>query len=461
MVLASSGQWGAPLGTLIRVVSDLDSPHPGKRKCASLPEAFLISCSVLVIVAGFSCSGEDVADDSDSPSPQGQAPTTGLPPSNLPPEIRTESVTAFVGEELLSAIEAVDPDGEVVRVVLSTPPPGLLQDEESGDIGGFEWSPAVAGEWEAEVTAVDDGGASVTAEVVFRSRHSAHPDALVALGDSIAAGFGLEWRDFLRGDLCFRGPKSAYPKLVLEALKKAGRAQSGDQVVLAACTGTRSSQVWEDVVPRPDGADEVGEDWSGEGWSQLDWAVRVNPGFVVLTVGANDLGVTNLSGLMFPGGEVDDLEMNRRIDQLRGGVGYLLEQLTAKTDAEIVVTNYFNPTAVSPLGLEGCEGQCFTAAADELLQKLNEAIAYAAAAFPSVKVADLSALFEGHEAGTSFGPSWVRDPVEDILGVQVSAYCSIEETEGTWVSTLDCIHPNEEGMRAIATVVAETFLESE
>lgn len=385
--------------------------------------------------------------------------TTSTTASNLPPVVTTQQVRAVVGQQQKGEIEARDPDGEVVRIAWAKVPSGLVRGEESDGLGSYEWTPIVAGTWEGEVNVYDDEGAATTASVEFIARYEANPDTLVALGDSVAAGFGLQRGDFFLGDPCWRAPGSSYPGFVMKELVDAGQVSSRrDRVILAACTGHRSDKVWEDAVRRPDGAPE---EMSGDGWSQLDWAVRANAGYVVLSVGANDIGVSDLSWLRLPDGSIKEDEMQRRVADVRGGVGHLLEELIAKTDSRVVITTYYNPAGPSPTGLDGCPGECFSDLVGKVVDALNGAIREAAEQYDSrVKVAEIAPLFEGHEASSSFGPNWLRKPVEDLLGVQVSAYCSQESNEDTWISTFDCIHPTEEGMRAIASAVSELFLES-
>ena len=421
---------------------------------------------MLVLMISLGITGCNVSDDALQRSGGGvgnsgasAGATTSTTASNLPPVITTEQVRVVVGWQHADRIEAQDPDGEVVRITWSKSPPGLLEATTPDSLGDYEWTPTVAGTWDAEVTAFDNEGASATAKVEFIARYEATSDTLVALGDSVAAGFGLQRRDFLFGDPCWRAPGSSYPGFVMEELVEAGEvASSRDRVILAACTGHRSADVWEQVVRRPDGAPEEMEE---DNWSQLDWAVRVNPAYVALTVGANDIGVADLSWLLRSDGSIRRDELQRRVTEVRGGVGNLLEELTAKTDSLVVITTYYNPVADSPAGLGECSGECFFDLAVEVVDALNGAILGAAEQYASrVKVAKIGALFDGREASSSFGPDWIRGPIESLLGVQVSAYCSQEATEGTWVSTFDCIHPNEDGMRAIASVVAALFLES-
>ena len=198
------------------------------------------------------------------------------------------------------------------------------------------------------------------------------------------------------------------------------------------------------------------EDLGEPGWSQLDWAVHLNPGYITLTVGANDVGVVDLS--ILAGGELDRAELDRRLEAAAGGVGYLLDELVARTDARIALTNYYNPTATNPTGLPGCRGECFAEKVAVVHESLNEALARAAARHdPRVQLVDIATLFKGHEAGDALGPGWLREPIETFLGVQVRAYCSEADPSGSWISSFDCIHPTGDGMAAVAEAVAAAF----
>ena len=380
------------------------------------------------------------------------APTTTTQPPNRPPIIAVDSFVWTVGERLDARLSVGDPDGTVTRIAWHRPPPGF------GHPGGadtsFSWTPPVAGTWRGEVTATDDGGATATAEVAFVSRHPRRQYTLVALGDSVAAGFGLDLTDALLGDPCWRAPGKAYPSLVMDRLVEAGTVRAGEaRVVLAACSGTSTTDVWAAPTWSPPGAPE---DLRGAAWSQLEWAVRTNPGFVTLTVGANDVGVVDLS--IAPGGELDPDELDSRLEAVAGGVGYLLDELTERTDARIVLTTYYNPTARNPTGLGRCRADCFADLAGSLHGSLNRTLAEVAARYGSgVQLVDVASLFEGHEAGDALGPDWLRDPIETFLGVQVGAYCSEDDPSGSWVSAFDCIHPTGDGMAAIADAVAAAF----
>ena len=407
----------------------------------------------VVSIAATGCPAGDGAETGDSPGGTGAAATTTTQPRNRPPDLAVDSFVWTVGERLEARLSVGDADGTVTRITWRRPPPGFSSPGGADD--SFSWTPPVAGTWEGQVMATDDDGATATADVTFIARHRYRQNVLVALGDSVAAGFGLDLTDALLGDPCWRAPGAGYPKRVMDRLVEEGRVPFADEarVVLAACAGSSTVDVWATPTWRPPGAPpELGE----PGWSQLDWAVRLNPRYVTLTVGANDVGVVDLS--ILEGGELDRSELDRRLDAVAGGVGYLLDELVARTDARIALTNYYNPTATEPTGLPGCRGECFAGLTDVVHDALNRTLARAAARHGSrVQLVDVAALFEGHEAGDALGPDWLRDPIETFLGVQVRAYCSADDPPGSWVSSFDCIHPTGDGMAAIAEAVADAF----
>lgn len=382
------------------------------------------------------------------------APPTTTQPPNRPPDLHVDSFVWTVGDRLEERLDVTDPDGVVTRITWHRPPPGFYSPGGAED--SFSWTPPVAGTWEGQVSATDDDGATTTADVTFIARHLHRQNVLVALGDSVAGGFGLDLTDALLGDPCWRAPRAAYASLVMDRLVTEGtvRFAPGEaRVVLAACAGSSTVDVWATPTWWPPGAPEdVGE----PGWSQLDWAVHLNPRYVTLTVGANDVGVLDLS--ILEGGELDRRELDRRLEAVAGGVGYLLDELVARTDARIALTNYYNPTATNPTGLPGCRGECFAEQVAVVHGSLNEALARAAARHdPRVQLVDIAPLFEGREAGDALGPGWLREPIETFLGVQVRAYCSEDDPSGSWVSSFDCIHPTGDGMAAIAEAVVAAF----
>ncbi|MDE0653719.1 MAG: GDSL-type esterase/lipase family protein [bacterium] len=409
-----------------------------------------------VSLAATGCPGSDGTGSEGFSDDPAAVTTTTTRPSNQAPVIAVDSFVWPVGQRLDARLSVSDPDGSVTGIAWLRQPPGFAA--AGGANPGFSWTPPVAGTWRAEVTATDDKGTTTTATVTFVSRHPHRQHTLVGLGDSVAAGFGLDLTDALLGDPCWRAPGSAYPARVMDRLVAAGDVPRGEaRVVLAACAGAFTSGVWESPTWPPPGAPEgLGE----PGWSQLDWAIHLNPGYVTLTVGANDVGVADLS--ILAGGELDRAELDQRLEAVAGRLGYLLDELVDRTDARIVLTNYYNPTAANPRGLRGCRGQCFVELTDIVHDALNDTLARAATRHASrVRLADVAPLFEGHEAGDALGPGWLRKPIETFLGVQVRAYCSTEDPPGSWISPLDCVHPTGDGMAAIAERVASALSASQ
>lgn len=402
----------------------------------------------LISVAATGCPDDGGTGLAEAVAPT--APPTTTQPPNQPPDLHVDSFVWTVGERLEARLSVGDPDGRVTRITWRRPPPGFSSPGGADD--SFSWTPPVAGTWEGQVSATDDDGATTTSDVTFIARHPYRQNVLVALGDSVAAGFGLDLTDVLLGDPCWRAPGAGYPKGVMDRLVTEGKVPFAGEarVVLAACAGSSTVDVWATPTWRPPGApEEFGE----AGWSQLDWAVHLNPRYVTLTVGANDVGVVDLS--VIEGDELDRTELDRRLDAVAGGVGYLLDELLARTDARIALTNYYNPTATNPTGLPGCRGECFVRQAASVHEALNRTLARAAARHDSrVQLVDIASLFGGHEAGDALGPDWLRDPIEAFLGVQVGAYCSEHDPSGSWISSLDCVHPTGDGMAAIAEAVA-------
>ena len=115
-----------------------------------------------------------------------------------------------VGDRLEARLSVGDPDGYVRAITWRRPPPGFSSP--GGADASFAWTPPVAGTWDGQVTATDDDGASTTADVTFIARHPHRQNVLVALGDSVAAGFGLDLTDALLGDPCWRAPRAGYPQ---------------------------------------------------------------------------------------------------------------------------------------------------------------------------------------------------------------------------------------------------------
>ena len=135
--------------------------------------------------------------------------------------------------------------------------------------------------------------------------------------------------------------------------------------------------------------------------------------------------------------------------------------LVAQTDAFVVVTNYHDPSADNPQGVDGCREQCFAEATEEAVATIAEAIDRIAERHPGrVAVADVASSFDGHGAGNGRGPDVSRlgrGPLSRFLPAPVrgvSSYCAKgDHSNDTWINALDCVHPNGEGQEAYADAV--------
>lgn len=292
--------------------------------------------------------------------------------------------------------------------------------------------------------------------MTFEARHPARPGTLVALGDSVASGQGLELSDWLGRDPCWRAREESYAGLVFEEWR---RGRDDAQLALVACSGaTVGDLLTEDVTGGPAGAAPPGT----EVLAQVEWAVRANPALVTVTVGANDLQFSNPARSFTAAGELTD-EVDGRLQRVEDGLTEVLRRLVDATDARVVVTTYHDPTAAHPQGVPACEGECFARAAADVVDRLAAAVEGAADRFPAarVQVADVRARFEGHGAPNGIGIDAVRagglGPLGDLAGRLlggVSAFCARGDGDGdAWVNAVDCVHPNAAGARAYADEV--------
>lgn len=437
------------------------SSPPAARAVVAVLASVVALAGVLVVADGVHVDRPvPVAAPAPAPAPAGPAEPAGRPPVlTVPAEAR---VTA--GRPLAVPLAATDPEGGAVALTVRGLPPGAIFDHADDHAGVVRWTPAAdqAGTWRLRVEAVDEEGATAAAAVDVLARAPAHPAAYLALGDSVASGYGLDRMDYLGGDSCGRAESAAYPARV------AGRWPDAlgpvPAVALVACSGATVDDVRTEPVPGPDAL--VGD---GRGdRSQLDWAVAANPGVVSLTVGANDLRFFAAAELVGPGGTVDGERLAGRLTRVSGDLDRVLTRLVEATDATVVVTTYHDPTAARPHGLPGCTGACFAAAAAEIVTALDATLAEVAGRFGDrVLVADVRAAFAGHGAGNGLGPdglrsgdlpSWVPAAagrlVDGLSGV--TPFCADGDGGGTgdpWVSSFDCVHPNGAGADAYAAAV--------
>lgn len=415
---------------------------------------------------------ETTTSTSTQPPSTTQPPTTGTqppttvaespePPANVAPVASPRTFTAEVGETMSLDITAFDSDGQVEGITWTGLPPGVV--EHRG--GDRSWTPTDAGTWIGTYEVTDDDGAVTAAEVAFVARYEAHSDALVAMGDSVASGHGLQETDYFGRDDCWRDAGEAYPQRVLEALVAAGELSAESaELALVACSGHDTDDVFETPVTgglegtAPEGVDQM---------TQLEWAVRANPGIATITIGANDTGFVGPAKLLLDDGTLDRPDIARRMDVIRSDLRIVLERLVSATDADIYVTNYYNPTAIDPQGVDGCRRECFAENAAEVVGLMNSTIAEVVAEFGDrVSLVDIHTPFIGHGAPNGLGPDVLRSggfgPLGDLVGGlvgEVHPYCADGDTkDDSWVNSIDCVHPDGKGTQVIADTVVATIV---
>lgn len=274
-------------------------------------------------------------------------------------------------------------------------------------------------------------------------------DFVVSLGDSVASGHGLELSDYFQellpgvnDDPCVRS-QGHYGRRFFEQLQR--DTQQSLRYLLLACSGYDSRELAEVATPV-------------EGTSQLERAIQVNPGLVLLTVGANDLDFGRPDRLAH-----DNAEVLKRLRDYRKHLTELLFRLVSSTDSNVIITTYHNPTALHPVGVPGCRLECFRFRSEIVVHGLNAIIADVASQWPRrVAVADPHASFKKHEA-------FVQEDVAE-LRTTTRAYCTDElqgfldvlagSQEDTWVSSVDCVHPNAQGAQAYADAVWSAWSQS-
>jgi lysophospholipase L1-like esterase len=397
-----------------------------------------------------------------SPDPTQEAtPEPFQPPANVAPIGSPRTFNALVGETVPLAVTAFDSDGEIDRITWSGLPPGVVEGWE----GESNWTPSDAGTWSGSYEIVDDDGAATVAEVAFVARYPANADALVAMGDSVASGHGLQELDYLGRDSCWRDWGEAYPRRVLDALTAAGELDPATaELALVACSGHDTDDLFETPVSgglegtAPDGADRL---------TQLDWAVRANPGLVTITIGANDTGFVGPAKLLLPDGTLNRPDIEDRMAVIRSDLRIVLDRLTTSTDAEVFVTNYYNPTASNPQGVSGCREACFAENATEVVTTMNAALAEVVAEFSQrVQLVDIYTPFLGHGAPNGLGPDVLRAGGFGFIGAvvgglvgEVHPYCAKGSGDGSsWINSVDCVHPDGQGTQMIADAVVGAIL---
>ncbi len=396
--------------------------------------------------------------------------TTTAPPA--PPDLVLPDIArADIGQEYTDAIVAIDPNGDDTSIdVASRAPAGFSTIQNSrGRLTGFRWQPERAGQWDVEFTATDTGGLSATKTIRLIARYPRPRDVLVAMGDSVAAGFGRDRSDFGGTDECFRSEGDSYARHTYDALVEAGSLAEDAELLIVACAGATAATLSSFAVT----ATTVDGEVVGEPQSQLDAAIERNPTIVTLTVGATDVSLFDAAALTNPGADgdpsraIDQFLVDNALRRLATHLGLTLDALVRSTDAHIVVTTWYDPTAAVPIGVDGCTGECMVSVMATVVEATNDVIIDVVAAQPAgrVSVARLDGPADIWEATNGLGPDVLRDglgPLQGLVDTFTSGTTATCADEGSppqdLISSLDCSHPNEDGHREIARVVTETLL---
>lgn len=372
---------------------------------------------------------------------------------NRPPVIDVvDEVRVVIGDaDVVVKVGVTDPDGDPVRLRPNRSIPGLRTVRVDGVITEFRFRPRVPGTWKLTLTAVDDNSGSSTKEVAFVARNTPNPGTVLAMGDSMGSGHGRDIGDYLGRDSCWRSESKAYSRRAYNTLASKGLLGSSTKFEMVACSGFTALDI---LSSRQDGV------------TQLQRAIDLNPGVVTLTVGANDIRFDAPWNFVTPADELNTEFLDPLLATYERRLGTILQRLVDRTDADIVITTYYNPAAQSPQGIKGCRRACFLRISNQALDELNQTIFDVVDEIdsPRLNVADIRTQFEGHGAPNGFGPDGLREEgvpvIRDIFGRIVEGthpYCARgKTTDDTWVSRVDCVHPNGTGHRRIGTVVAAT-----
>ena len=394
-----------------------------------------------------------------TPSPTATATPSPTPTPVWPPELIGDELRASVGSSVSQSV-ARDIDGTIVEVrVLEGPDDIEVLSDQS-----VRFSPVDAGRFVARVMVTDSQGLSISGDLVLVARYQAHAQALVAMGDSVPSGHGLDLSDYFGGDSCWRSGDS-FPRRAFNQLRDAGVFPADRaEFALLACSGYDVDDLFEREVGGgfPDITPSDGRR------TQLDWAVRTNPRFITLTIGANDTGFVGPDRLFLEGGAtLDRPQIDRRLSVIRRDLGIVIDRLVDATDATIFVTNYYNPTAESPQGIPSCRTDCFRAAADEVVGGMNRVIAEVTALYSADRVVlvDFETPFIGKGAPNGYGPDGFREGGFGLLGdlfagqlEDIHPYCARGETVGeSWISAVDCVHPDERGTTELAQIMVNSI----
>lgn len=433
----------------------------------------LIVALVVVLAACSSAANDaDAAEDVVESNPPTALETTTTTAAPAPPRLVVPAIArAEIGQAYTDAVVAIDPNGDdtVIEVTGRAPSGFSTVSNSRGRLTGFEWRPERAGEWDLELTATDPGGLSSVSTIRLIARHPRPVDVLVAMGGSVAAGFGRDRSDFGGADECFRSEGDSYARHTHDALVEAGSLSEDAELVIVACAGA-TAQTLSSIRVQP--TDSDGE-LVGEELDQLEAAIVRNPTIVTLTIGAADVSLFDAEALTNPdaGNDPDEAIAQFPVDNALGRfethLTIVLDALVRSTDAHVVITTWYDPTAGIPIGVDGCEGACMATVMERVVAAMNAVITTAAEDQPAgrVSVARLDGDADVWEAKNGVGPDFLREASGPLQGLVdtftggTTATCADEGApEQDLISSLDCSHPNEAGHRAIAEVVTQTLL---
>lgn len=262
--------------------------------------------------------------------------------------------------------------------------------------------------------------AALVALVLAGAAQGATSLAYAALGDSVAAGYGLE----PAGSPCARAGTSSYPARVARGLE---RRHGPVRFVFLACSGATAARAGQG--PRAL-ATQVGRALR---------AIGRRPALVSITIGINDLEWWNLirvAELLRGDRTAYDRWVRTTVGGVRVELRGQLRRLLARPRARVVVTDYFDPVnRGSPLYAFCPDPDRCRTRVRQAVERLNAAIRAAAAGLgPRVRVAAIGRRFDGHEAAR---PACGSAP---------------PTAAATWIQA-DCLHPNGAGAAAIAAAV--------
>lgn len=246
----------------------------------------------------------------------------------------------------------------------------------------------------------------------------------VALGDSVASGYGLSDAP----SPCYRTAGS-YPNRVLARLRTGSRPV---RFRFLACAGATAA--------------------NGEGMRSLQRQVDVTlrtlparPTLVSLTIGINDLEWWNLPRLALLVREPEErftAWLAGATDDVRTGIAAELRRLLGGPAVSIVVTGYFDP-----LNARSVFFQSPLVCPDVALCR-SRAVRVIAGLNGAIRAAVRGA---GHADRVRFAP--VAAGFDSHRGARPRCGDAPPGKAGTWIQA-DCFHPNARGAAAIASAVA-------